>query len=86
MNARQNDLKISEIEEKYDGQWVAPVGKQLSEATTLRIENFLVGGLRENGLKVSVVDFPEGFQIDGLLGMDFIWANTVSPLNPIPKL
>lgn len=51
---------------------IAPVGKKIIEVPTLRIENFVVGGLREKNFLVSILDFPEGFQIDGLLGMDFM--------------
>lgn len=51
---------------------VAPLGKEVIKTPTLRIKNFVVGGLREKGFVVSVVDFPAGFKIDGLLGMDFM--------------
>lgn len=51
---------------------VAPLGKELVNTSVLRIENFVVGGLKENNFEISVVDFPIGFQIDGILGMDFM--------------
>ncbi|MDZ7289887.1 MAG: retroviral-like aspartic protease family protein [candidate division KSB1 bacterium] len=51
---------------------VAPLGKEVIKTPTLLIENFVVGGLREKDFVVSIVDFPAGFQIDGLLGMDFM--------------
>lgn len=72
---------------------VAPLGKELISTPTLRIENFVVGGLKENGFEVSVFDFPVGFQIDGVLGMDFMgkYRITIEPdnktliLREIPK-
>lgn len=72
---------------------VAPLGKELISTPTLRIENFVVGGLKENDFEISAFDFPVGFQSDGVLGMDFMskYRITIEPdtktliLREIPK-
>jgi predicted aspartyl protease len=51
---------------------IAPVGKHVVEVQTLRIDNFVVGGITAKNFLVSVHDFPGGLLIDGLLGMDFM--------------
>ena len=51
---------------------IAPIGKKVVDAPTLRIGNFVVGGLRAKNFLMSIIDFPAGFKIDGLLGMDFM--------------
>jgi predicted aspartyl protease len=52
--------------------WLAPIGKQPVLASTLKIDNFAVGGITQKNMSVPIVDFPESLQIDGLLGMDFM--------------
>jgi len=81
--AEPADLKIS----------IAPVGKEPVFASTLNIENFIVGGIRQKNVLTSIVDFPPNLQIDGLLGMDFMgkYRITIEPdtrtlvLRQIPK-
>ncbi len=62
INAEPADVTLS----------IASIGKQPISASTLRIENFAVGGMIQKKVLVSVVDFPEGFRLDGLLGMNFL--------------
>lgn len=47
----------------------------------MQIRNFSVGAMVQNNIVVSVVDFPEGFQLDGLLGMSFLgkYRFTIEP-------
>lgn len=72
---------------------VAPLGKEVVTTSVLRIEEFVVGSLKESSFEISIVDFPVGFQIDGALGMDFMgkYRITIEPdtktlvLREIPK-
>lgn len=81
--AEPTDFKIS----------IAPVGKEAVVASTVNIENFVVGGMRQKNILISIVDFPTNLQIDGLLGRDFMgkYRITIEPdtqtldLRQIPK-
>jgi predicted aspartyl protease len=72
---------------------IAPIGKEVVEAPTLRIDTFLVGGVIQKNMIVPIVDFPKDIQSDGLLGMDFMgkYRITIEPdtqtlvLRQIPK-
>lgn len=52
--------------------WLAPIGKQPILASTLKIDNFAIGGILQRNMLVPIVDFPEGFQSDGVIGMNFM--------------
>lgn len=60
---------------------IAPVGKEYIHAPTLQIKSFSAGSMVQSDIMVSVVDFPEGFQLDGLLGMNFLgkYRFTIEP-------
>ena len=60
--AEPTDIKLS----------IAPIGKERLSVATLRIDTFAVGGTIQKNMLVSIVDFPEGFQLDGILGMNFM--------------
>jgi predicted aspartyl protease len=51
---------------------IAPIGTEPISTSMLRVENFVVGGTAQNNVLVAVVNFPEGFHLDGLLGMNFL--------------
>jgi predicted aspartyl protease len=51
---------------------IAPIGKEIVPVSTLQVDNFVVGGLTKKDFLMSIIVFPDGFQIDGLLGMDFM--------------
>ncbi|KAA0221880.1 hypothetical protein EDS67_27820 [candidate division KSB1 bacterium] len=50
-------------------------------ASTLRIDDFVVGGKMQKNMLVTIVDLPPGFQLDGLLGMNFLgkYRFTIEP-------
>ncbi len=50
--------------------WLAPIGKQPILASTLKIDDFAMGGIMQRNMLVPIVDFPEGFQSDGVIGMN----------------
>ena len=51
---------------------IGPVGEKTITVSTLRVDDFVVGGVAQKNLLVSIVDFPPGFQFHGILGMDIM--------------
>jgi len=51
---------------------IASLGREVTTVSNLRVERFVVGNMLQREVLVSLVDFPEGIQIDGLLGMNFM--------------
>lgn len=60
---------------------IAPIGTELVTASTLRINDFVVGGRMQKNVLVTIVDLPAGFQLDGLIGMNFLgkYRFTIEP-------
>jgi predicted aspartyl protease len=73
--------------------WLAPIGKQPILASTLKIDDLAIGGIVQRNMLVPIVDFPEGFQSDGVIGMNCMgkYRITIEPdtatlvLREIPK-
>jgi predicted aspartyl protease len=73
--------------------WLAPIGKQPILASTLKIDDLAIGGIVQRNMLVPIVDFPEGFQSDGIIGMNCMgkYRITIEPdtatlvLREIPK-
>jgi predicted aspartyl protease len=51
---------------------IAPIGKEPISAPALNVKNFVVGSAVQSNILVAIVDFPKGFHLDGLLGMNFL--------------
>ncbi|MCI0693750.1 retroviral-like aspartic protease family protein [candidate division KSB1 bacterium] len=51
---------------------IAPVGQKTVTVSTLKADDLVVGSVVQKNLMVSIIDFPSGFQFDGILGMDFM--------------
>jgi predicted aspartyl protease len=51
---------------------IGPIGEKTIAVPTLKVDNLVVGSMMRRNLLISIVDFPMGFQFDGVLGMDFM--------------
>lgn len=60
---------------------LAPLGKDTVVASTVKIRRLRVGAKIQNDLLMPIVDFPNSFNLDGVLGMSFLhnYRFTIEP-------